>query len=399
MKGSLDLTKKITPARSNITADNAKTRILHFAKIVSRNDFVDSIISNIDDQQYEKLVVTFEQTSLTLSPVFQEKSIKHINLNVYNARNFLKLVPALNRIIREYQIDIVHCHLFEESILSGFLKLLNPNVKFIIGRHYSDEIYLLHTGIKRKIWLSIEGFANNMADRIIAGSQMVFDILCRQKVPAQKVACIPYGFDFDDHRYKKNSVSQTASIRSAYGIKDTDLMLVNVGRLFNLKGQELLIEVFADLCQSYPQIKLLIIGDGPDREKLQKKVNAAGLKDKIVFTGWLKDAHVYLAAADIVVHPTLSEMFSQLMIEAMALGKPLIINNVSAVPDVITHKVTGLICSHRHDDWRDAVRFLLEHPEERERIGREAERFVKTNYSIKDIIKRYESLYESLNSK
>ena len=104
--------------------------------MVSRNDFVDSVVSNLNPDIFEVYVVTFQNDSLTFAPVLKEKGIKSINLDVDNAFNFYKLIPALNRVIKQYDIQIFHSHLFEEAIIGGVLKLLNPKVKFIIGRHF-----------------------------------------------------------------------------------------------------------------------------------------------------------------------------------------------------------------------------------------------------------------------
>jgi L-malate glycosyltransferase len=375
-----------------------KIKVLHLAKIVSRNDFVDSIVSNLDPGKFDVLVVTLTDSSLTFSPVYKEKGIPHINLNITNHWKFQQILPALSKIIKKHQVDIIHTHLFEEQFTGAFLKLRFPKLKFIIGRHYSDEIYLLHKGLKKKTWIAIENFANNKADVIVAGSQMVKKILLKQGIKASKIASIPYGFDFDDHRYQTNALEQTASIRETYNVKEEDILLVNVGRLFNLKGQTLLIDVLEDLCKKYNNLKLLIIGDGPDKKMLQDKVDAARLNDKVIFTGWLKNAHQYISAADIVVHPTLSEMFSQLMIETMALGKPLIINDVSAVQDVIKNKVNGIICQHQHEDWYNSISFLIENETIRTEIGKNAEEHVKATYPISSIKHQYELLYENLNN-
>lgn len=384
---------------SNNILERKKIRVLHFAKIISRNDFVDSIVSNLDPEKFEVVIITFQDSSLTFAPVFKEKKLEHINLNIKNAWCFQNILPAISRVIKEKRIDIFHAHLFEEQFSGAFLKLRFPKVKFIIGRHYSDEIYLLHKNLKRKAWVAIENFANHRADAIVAGSQMVKDLLLKQNISEQKIASIPYGFDFTDYRYQKNSSEETEEIRKKHMVEENDLLLVNVGRLFKLKGQDLLIEVFAELYKIYPHLKLLIVGDGDERATLQNMVKQLQLQEVIQFTGWLKDAHKYVSAADIVVHPTLSEMFSQLMIESMALQKPLVINYVSGVPDVIIHKWNGMICNHNYKEWFEALQFLIENKNIREEMGYNAEQHVKRNYQINNVILKYQNLYEDLNSK
>jgi glycosyltransferase involved in cell wall biosynthesis len=373
-----------------------KINVLHFAKIISRNDFVDSIVSNLDPILFDVHVAVFKDASLTLTPLYKEKNIIGYNLNEPNARNIIKILPFLSGIIKDQKINIVHAHLFEEQFIAAILKVWHPKVKFVIGRHYSDEIYLLHSGIKRKVWITLENLANKKVDAIIAGSKMVKEILLKQNIKSEKIALIPYGFDFDDHRYQNNTPDQTLALRNQYQIKNEDLLFVNVGRLFKLKGQNLLIDVFFELKKKHKNIKLLIVGDGDQRTLLEAKVSEKGLQETVIFTGWLKDAHTLIAAADVIVHPTLSEMFSQFMIESMALAKPIIINNVSGVRDVITNNETGIICAHKFRDWFQSIELLINNKDLRLEIGKRAEEHVKKTYPINKIIKQYQQLYTDL---
>jgi glycogen(starch) synthase len=101
----------------------------------------------------------------------------------------------------------------------------------------------------------------------------------------------------------------------------------------------------------------------------------------------------------VVVHPTYTELFSQLMIEAMALEKLLIISRVSAVEDQIKNYETGIIITPRSvDDLYDAMKYTVDNPQKWEEIGKKARTYVLENLNIEKVIKGYEDLYTELVS-
>jgi glycosyltransferase involved in cell wall biosynthesis len=125
-------------------------------------------------------------------------------------------------------------------------------------------------------------------------------------------------------------------------------------------------------------------------------VRESQLQAQVHFLGWRTDALDLMAAADVVVQPTLHEAFSQVMVEAMALGRPLVISNVSGVEDVVRHAETGLVVPPGDSDGLVQAIRRVSHREEAERIGGNAMRAVRDLLDIRTIAPQFEALYRRL---
>jgi L-malate glycosyltransferase len=376
-----------------------KIVVLHFARIVSKNDFVDSIVSNLDPEKFKVLVCTLRDEYITEPPEYDKRQITCVNLKINNELDYFNITRKLIKVIDEYKVEVLHTHLWHEALVGTFVKILRPKVKFIIGRHYSDEIYLNNRGLRLKSMIMVEKFRVSKCEKIIAASTFVKNILLKQGTPEKKIAYLTYGFTFSHPRYQPLPPEENKKTREELGVKENELFFINVGRLYHLKGQDKLLHAFARLVKEYPNVKLVIVGGGPEEDSLKKLCKGLGLEEWVIFTGRRADAHRLINASDVVVHPTYTELFSQLMIEAMALEKLLIISRVSAVEDQIKNYGTGIIITPGSvDELYDAMKYAIENPEKRIQIGKDARVYVLENLNIEKVIKGYEKLYtEVLN--
>jgi glycosyltransferase involved in cell wall biosynthesis len=376
-----------------------KIVVLHFARIISRNDFVDSIVSNLDKEKFQVVVCTLRGEYITEAPQYEQNGVPHIILNIKSELSYFRIVRRLIKVIDEYKVDVLHTHLWHEALIGAFIKFLRPKLKFVIGRHYSDEMYLNNKGLRLKGMIWAETFKLYKSEKIIAASTFVKNILLKQGAPERKIAYLTYGFNFSHPRYQPLSSEEKSAIRQELGIKENEVFFINVGRLYHLKGQDVLLNVFKKFVQQNPLIKLIIVGGGPEEESLKKLSEELDLDQSVIFTGPRPDAYRLISASDVVVHPTYTELFSQLMIEAMALGKLLIISRVSAVEDQIKNYETGIIITPgSFDELYAAMKFAADNPQKREEIGRKARAYVLENLNIKKVIKGYENLYTELVS-
>ena len=374
-----------------------KIVVLHFARIVSKNDFVDSIVSNLDREKFKVLVCILNDGYITEPPEYDKMQIPCINLKINNVLKYFTITRKLIKVIDEYKVDVLHTHLWHEALIGTFVKFLRPKVKFIIGRHYSDEIYLNNKGLRLKSMLLVEKFRVLKCEKIIAASTFVKNILLKQGTPERKIAYLTYGFNFSHPRYQPLSKEENKKTREELGVKENELFFINVGRLYHLKGQDILLQAFARIVKDYPNVKLVIVGGGPQEDSLKKLCKGLALEQRVIFTGRRTDAHRLISASDVVVHPTYTELFSQLMIEAMALEKLLIISRVSAVEDQIKNYETGIIITPGSiDQLYDAMKYAIDNREKREEIGRKARPYVLENLNIEKVIKGYENLYTEL---
>jgi 1,2-diacylglycerol 3-alpha-glucosyltransferase len=158
----------------------------------------------------------------------------------------------------------------------------------------------------------------------------------------------PHGMElgpFLENRQVKN--------RSEVGFSQSDIIFIYVGRLGPEKNLPFLLRGFHQLSLQIPQVKLLLVGDGPERENLEDRVQHMGLTDQVHFTGVVAYADLppYYAMGDVFVTPSITETFGLTVVEAMASGLPVLGIESPGVADNIQPEVTGLISSLVLDDF------------------------------------------------
>ena len=136
-------------------------------------------------------------------------------------------------------------------------------------------------------------------------------------------------------------------MRAGLGIGSDETVLGIIARLVEQKGHRYLIEAFATAVQQNRKLRLLIVGSGALEDDLKARVRHCGLEKAVLFTGYRSDTVDLLGAIDIFVHPSLWEGFGLAVLEAMAMGKPVIATRVSALPELIEDTVSGFLVAPR----------------------------------------------------
>ncbi len=373
-----------------------KVKILHLADIINKNDFVDSLVSNLNRDEFETSVATFLPHSYIQDPEYADKGIVHYVLGISSRKQYITALKKILAIIKTNKIDILHTHMMDGAFLGSLIKLIYPKIRFVLGRHYSDEIYLTLNGWKRKRSLMIEKFSNKKADKIIAVSSFIKDLLKKQKISELKIFRANYGFDFSQSKYNPSTTEEVARLKSTLKLEGKFVVL-NVGRHYFLKRQDLLMTAFESFVHEYEDARLLLAGDGPWNSYLKELATKKNILNKVIFLGWRKDISQLISLADIVVHPTMTEAFPQIMIEAMSIGTPLIISEVSGSNDHVKHLETGYVIKPGDvSQLKHSLQFMYDNPILRKQMANNARNYVINNLQIKDVIKDYEQLYKGL---
>lgn len=362
-------------------------RVLHFADIVNEGDFIHNVVAHCDSREFAVSVATLDRRG-TLRNL--SGGVPVVDFDAPRRQDLLRARSRLRSHIEREQIQILHAHHYTPGLIALLASRQRP-VALVVGRHYSDAIHRLRRGIRRFLYLRLEQLVNDAASRIVAPSVAVERVLLRQGVGPRKIVRIPYGFDFD-----RLSPRPAEAERMALWGEQPGLRLATFARLHPEKGHRYLIEALAKLARAGIKATWLVVGDGPARRAVERQVQQSQLEARVRFLGWRTDALDLMAASDVVVQPTLHEAFSQVMVEALALGRPLVISNVSGVEDVVQHAETGLVVPPADSDALVQAIRLVSHREEAERIGANAMRAVRDLLDIRTIAPRFESLYRGL---
>ncbi len=132
-------------------------------------------------------------------------------------------------------------------------------------------------------------------------------------------------------------------VRVEFGLLPDQPVLVCFGRLSDEKGHHVLFRALPDVRRRFPNVRLLVVGKGHLRRKLEQFACSLGLEDCIAFTGYRQDARAIVAAATLAIHPALVDAFPLTIIECMALGVPVVASDVQGIPEAVRHGDTGIL--------------------------------------------------------
>jgi len=185
-----------------------------------------------------------------------------------------------------------------------------------------------------------------------------------------------------------------AKVRQSLGLTDQPLLVV-VARLTEQKGHRDLIESLALLREQWPQLHCVCVGDGELRESLEALAAARGVSAMCRFVGSRDDVMDFYAAADLVVLPSHSEGFPFVILEALAMGKPVIATSVNGVPEVIEHLKTGFLVKTRDAaGLAGAIRFLLDNPERAMQLGRAGRAVVHERFTVDRMVEKTVAVFD-----
>lgn len=365
-------------------------RVLQFADLINRNDFIDTIVRRADRTKFQVGACVRTPESNIEAPDYGSE-IPNWVLNGASRREIPRASYQLARLLRDWRVDILHTHHYEQAVIGVLAVTMVPRTRLVVGRHYSDALYRLPSTWKKQSLLAVEQIVNRFAARIVVPSQYIRQIVtCWQRVPNSKVDQVPYGFVQEKYLAHAEDVEL---IRHELGLSGR-FVIGNFSRLHEEKGQRFLIQAMTELRSYIPSILLLVVGEGPERNNLEQQIHAAGLQHHVILLGWRRDAIRLMHAVDAVVQPTLQEAFSQVMAEALWLRKPLVITDVSGARDVITDGENGLLVPKQDASaLATAVKLLANDTDLRRRLGEAGLAHVQQHLHIDKVISQYEQVY------
>ncbi len=383
-----------------------RIKVWHLAGVINRYDFIDTIVRHIDRRRFEVGVVTFRQESNIESPRYEEVEIPHRIIPVPSYRAYGAYGRAawqLSQILRQEQVQILHAHHYWEGVVAALAKRFCPATKILLSRHYTWDVLRLGW-VKRRLLLWIEGWSYQVADRVVVPTEYMARLVRQLHRGRVRLEVIPYGFEFSAPKYERPSKERRQAVRTEQGASEGHFVVINVASHRVQKGQHVLLRAFQEFHAAVSQARLWLVGEGPDTPMLKALAEELGLirggdHAPCRFLGWRRGLEVrdLMAASDIMVHPTFSEAFPQVMIEALSLGLPVVITPVSGAVDYLRHRETAwFVPIDNVEALKEALLYLYLHPQERTSMAEKGRSFVLDKFSYVHVNREYERLYESL---
>ena len=255
------------------------------------------------------------------------------------------------RLFRDLKFDLIHAHVALPDGHAAFLLKKDLQVPAVVSIHGVDFLSTIHKGekIRRKMFEVLEG-----VDGIITVSSKLKSII-RDRPFAAKTYTINNGINPED----------CVQDEAVPGLRTGPCKLLSVSNLKKTKGLDINLRAMARLAPKYPDLRYFIVGDGEERENLQKLAAELNIRDKVMFLGRLDHPATMkqMVEADIFCLPSWQEGFGIVYIEAMAQGLPVIAVQGEGIEDVITHDQNGLLVRpHSVEDVVKALDLLLSNP-------------------------------------
>jgi glycosyltransferase involved in cell wall biosynthesis len=225
-------------------------------------------------------------------------------------------------------------------------------------------------------------------------SQDIAKVMGRfRTVPSRLLAVVPNGIRTDE----VEGLPTPEQVRAQWTIPKDALVLGTVGRLDEVKRQDLLLEAFRKVADRHATSYLLLVGDGPERANLERKVSLLGLQDRVRFAGFQREPEAYYRAMDLFALTSRSEGLPVSLLEAWAASKPILCTAVGGIPAVVTDGVDGkLVSSGDVDATAAAMGHLMEDSDRRRRMGEAGRKKVLASYSLDRMADAYRSRYDQI---
>jgi len=197
------------------------------------------------------------------------------------------------------------------------------------------------------------------------------------------------------------NVEEIRALKKDLGIKDGERMILTVGRLSKEKAQMDLLRAYKNLSETHREIdaRLVIVGDGPEREPLEAATASLGLGERVMFAGQVNNVQVYCAAADVLVNSSHSEGSPYVLLEAMAAGLPIVATAVGGVPEMIENNETALLVpAGEPQAMADAIARVLNDEQLAQRLSGNASASVALRFSPENYVRSLVEIYGQLLS-
>jgi glycosyltransferase involved in cell wall biosynthesis len=302
-----------------------------------------------------------------------------------------RVIASLRRTVSQRAPNIIQTH----NVKSHFLVRLSQ----LWRRHYWIAFHhgYTTTDLKMQAYNQLDRWSLRAADRVITVSRAFAQELVHIGIPPERICVLHNSIDAATHA--KACGRRESALKASLGLKGDEQIVLSVGRLSREKAHADAIIALAYLRHLYPEInaKLIIVGDGPERDSIERLVRTLALGKKVMLVGRVNDTLPYYAISDLMVLPSHSEGSPNVLLEAMATGVPVVATEVGGVPEIIAHDWSGLLVAPRNPrNMAEAIARVLKDAQLAQRLARNARAEVVAKHSPQARLRSLVEIYREL---
>jgi glycosyltransferase involved in cell wall biosynthesis len=346
------------------------------------------------EQQLLNLLVGLKKRNICCHLICQrgspmEKKAKRSDIAVFpvTLHGEVDLVASVQsrRLINKFHYDIIHSHTSHAHTL-GYFASLGKRAKRLVTRRVDFSIFrhsFLHlSGIKYRF----------MADYYIAISRKIKHVLVDDGIPAQRIFVAHSGINPE-----RFTSAPTDHLVSEFGLKQNDPVVVNVAHLAGHKGQEYLVRAIPLVLERIPNARFFIVGAGELMDALHSLADSFGLGQSLIFTGFRSDVGAFYQMADLFVMSSVQEGLGTAVLDALALGKPVVATNSGGIPEIIEDGQTGrLVAAADPAALAQGIVEMLTNRQEATRMGNRGRQRVLQDFTIDAMVEKNIAVYRHI---
>ncbi len=365
-----------------------RTKVVHVTfdmRIGGTEQVICNLIENTDVSKYEVSILCLEQCIGPFGIKLREKGYSIISLGRKPGFD-LSLVKKIHCHLISQNVDVLHCHQYTPYVY-GVMGALFTKCKVIFtehGRFYPDQ--------KKKKRVLVNPIINLATNYITAISEATRGALAKyEKFPKSKIRVIYNGLD--DTKYKND---RKVSRRSLLGIDEETFVIGTVARLDSIKNHKMMIKTLKIVHKIHPNTFLLIVGDGPERENLERLVRKLEIASHVIFTGFKQNPFPFYSVMDVFLLTSFSEGTAMTLLESMSSNLPCVVTNVGGNPEIVKNNETGFIVPADDDQsLAELISRFINDADLMKKYGDAGRARFKEMFAVEKMVEAYEKLYES----
>jgi glycosyltransferase involved in cell wall biosynthesis len=325
-----------------------------------------------------------------------EREVKELGIRFYpvnmSRRLSLKPIRQIKEIIRNNKIDLVHSQGARADFFARIAGRL-AGVPYIICTIQMPVEGFDVRLLQKKIYRFIDHLTERYVECFIVVSDLLRQMLMeRRGIAAGQVVRVYNGIELSQY----HPDAQYGELRSEWEISQEVPLIGAIGRMVWQKGFNYFIEAIPEIVRHMPDARFLLVGDGPLRESLAALSKELGVRDNVIFTGFRSDIKEILSAIDILVIPSLLEGFPMIILEAMAMAKPIVATNIDGITEQITDGVNGILVPPKDPSaLSKAIIQVLSDKKLARSMALAARKRVEQEFSVEKMVAETEKVYLS----
>lgn len=346
-----------------------------------------------DGQQVSLLVLHRSKQGRAIHPLVPTARRWGITVTQFEDRvRFpLWLIPQIVRQLREGGFDLLHTHGYKADLL-GIIAAYMVKIPTVATIHGYTDAFPAVRVYKHLDLLVLRRFPKVIAVSNCLRQELIAAGLAPHRVVTVYNAIAPEVFVSAVRTDRRK-------VRAELGIGPNEPVVLTVGRLNPEKGHRYLLESAQLACQHIPSLRVLIVGEGPLRDKLEASARSLHLDAVVSFLDWRDDVASLMAASDLFVLPSTRESFGLVILEALALGVPVIATRVGGVPEIIRPGESGILVEARDAEaLAKAMTWALTNRRQVGQLARQGQAMVRQRFSVETMVKATNRVYHEVMS-